>query len=66
MERSDMCFMGTSVVSGTAVAKVVAIGSNTVFGEMAREVSFLLFSCNNPSACQEKASKCLCKGNQAY
>ncbi|ORX99356.1 magnesium-translocating P-type ATPase [Basidiobolus meristosporus CBS 931.73] len=35
----DMCFMGTSVVSGTATGVVKAIGPNTLFGAMAKQLS---------------------------
>ncbi len=39
LERPDLCFMGTSVVSGTATAIVEHTGLNTVFGEMAKEMA---------------------------
>ena len=35
-ELPTICFMGTSVVSGTATAVVVATGSRTAFGRMAK------------------------------
>ena len=35
-ELPTICFMGTSVVSGTATAVVVATGSGTAFGRMAK------------------------------
>jgi Mg2+-importing ATPase len=35
-ELPTVCFMGTSVVSGTATAVVAATGSNTSFGRMAK------------------------------
>ena len=35
-ELPSICFMGTNVVSGTATAVVVATGSNTSFGSMAK------------------------------
>jgi Mg2+-importing ATPase len=35
-DLSTICFMGTSVVSGTATAAVVATGGRTTFGAMAR------------------------------
>jgi Mg2+-importing ATPase len=35
LEISNLCFMGTNVVSGTATAAVVATGSNTYFGSVA-------------------------------
>ena len=35
----NMVFVGTSVVSGTAIAKVVATGSHTAFGEIAARLS---------------------------
>ena len=37
-ELPTICFMGTSVVSGTATAVVVATGSNTTFGRMAKRL----------------------------
>ena len=35
LELSNLCFMGTNVVSGTATAAVVATGVNTYFGSVA-------------------------------
>jgi Mg2+-importing ATPase len=35
-ELPTICFMGTSVVSGTATAVTIATGSNTTFGRMAK------------------------------
>lgn len=37
-ERTCLCFLGTSVESGAATAIVVATGSNTAFGDVARRV----------------------------
>jgi Mg2+-importing ATPase len=37
-ELATICFMGTSVVSGTATAVVVATGSRTYFGSMAKSI----------------------------
>jgi len=39
LSRPDMCYMGTSVVSGTATVLVDKIGSETFFGSMAKELS---------------------------
>jgi len=39
MDNPGICLMGTSVVSGTATAIVEKIGSSTLFGEMAKELS---------------------------
>lgn len=39
--NSTTVFMGTSVVSGWAKAVVTDIGSNTVFGKIAKEVTFV-------------------------
>ena len=39
LELGNICFMGTNVVSGAATAVVVATGSNTYFGSMARELT---------------------------
>ncbi|KAG0217046.1 hypothetical protein BGX33_011571 [Mortierella sp. NVP41] len=39
LNRPDVCFMGTSVVSGTATVLVEKIGSETFFGSMAKELS---------------------------
>lgn len=36
---SDFCFMGSSVVSGSAKAMVVQTGSGTVFGDLAKQLS---------------------------
>ena len=38
-ELPTICFMGTSVVSGTGTAVVVNTGSNTTFGQMAKGVA---------------------------
>ena len=38
LERETACFMGTNVVSGTAVAVVAATGDATNFGAMATEI----------------------------
>ena len=38
LEQETVCFMGTNVVSGTAVAVVVATGNATYFGAMARDI----------------------------
>ena len=38
LERETACFMGTNVVSGTAVAVVAATGDATSFGAMAKEI----------------------------
>lgn len=38
LEREAACFMGTNVVSGTAVGVVVATGDATYFGAMARDI----------------------------
>ncbi|KAG0275363.1 hypothetical protein BGZ95_008866 [Linnemannia exigua] len=39
LSAPDVCFMGTSVVSGTATVLVEKIGSETFFGSMAKELS---------------------------
>jgi Mg2+-importing ATPase len=39
LNAPDVCFMGTSVVSGTATVLVEKIGSETFFGSMAKELS---------------------------
>ena len=38
LEMRNLCFMGTNVVSGSAMAVVVATGSNTYFGSMAKSI----------------------------
>ncbi|MDR2077497.1 MAG: magnesium-translocating P-type ATPase [Rickettsiales bacterium] len=38
IELEDLCFMGTNVVSGTAVAIVLSIGMDTYFGSMTKLV----------------------------
>lgn len=38
LDLPNMCFMGTNVVSGTATALVVATGSDTYFGSLAKSV----------------------------
>ena len=39
LERSNSCFLGTSVESGTAKAVVVTTGPNTYFGHIARSLA---------------------------
>jgi Mg2+-importing ATPase len=39
IERTNFCFLGTSVESGSATAIIVATGSNTYFGKVARSLS---------------------------
>ena len=38
LEQETLCFMGTNVVSGTAVAVVAATGDATYFGAMAKDI----------------------------
>ncbi|HXY61064.1 MAG TPA: magnesium-translocating P-type ATPase, partial [Chthoniobacterales bacterium] len=38
IERNNLCFLGTSVESGTAMAVIVATGSQTYFGKVARSL----------------------------
>ena len=38
LEMRNLCFMGTNVVSGSAMAVVVATGNNTYFGSMAKNI----------------------------
>ena len=38
LERETACFMGTNVVSGTAIAVVAATGDATQFGAMAKDI----------------------------
>jgi Mg2+-importing ATPase len=38
LDRSDICFFGTSVVSGTGTAVVLFIGRSTVFGQIAKQL----------------------------
>jgi P-type Mg2+ transporter len=39
IERTNTCFLGTSVESGSATAVIVATGSHTYFGKMARSLA---------------------------
>lgn len=39
LDLPNICFMGTNVVSGTATAVVVATGSRTYFGSLARSIA---------------------------
>ncbi|MGF6743603.1 magnesium-translocating P-type ATPase [Paraburkholderia atlantica] len=39
LELANVCFMGTNVVSGTAMAVVVATGADTYFGALAKNVT---------------------------
>lgn len=38
-EYNNIAFMGTNVISGTAMGIVVGVGDNTIFGEMAKSVT---------------------------
>lgn len=38
IELSNLCFMGTNVVSGSAMAIVIATGSNTYFGSISKSI----------------------------
>jgi len=39
LDHSNLVFMGTNVVSGSAIAIVIAIGNQTMFGAIAKEVT---------------------------
>ncbi len=39
LERSNMCFLGTSVESGSATAVIIATGPQTYFGKIARSLA---------------------------
>src|SRR5262249_24663650 len=39
IERNNLCFLGTSVESGTATAVVIATGTQTYFGKVARSLA---------------------------
>ena len=52
----NMAFMGTNVVGGSAVAVVVAVGDDTVFGGMAESLSK-----KKPSTTYDKGSKAITK-----
>ncbi|WP_409348138.1 magnesium-translocating P-type ATPase [Paenibacillus gyeongsangnamensis] len=39
MELGNMCYMGTNVISGSAMAVVVATGASTYFGSMAKTLT---------------------------
>ncbi|MGB7801907.1 MAG: magnesium-translocating P-type ATPase [Buttiauxella sp.] len=39
LESDTLCFMGTNVVSGTALAMIIATGGNTWFGQLAGRVT---------------------------
>ena len=38
LDHANLCFMGTTVISGTATAVVIGTGSRTVFGSLAKTV----------------------------
>ena len=38
LECQNLCFMGTNVVSGTALAMVIGTGGDTYFGQLAQRV----------------------------
>lgn len=54
LECDTLCFMGTNVVSGTALAMVVATGGNTWFGQLAGRVTQQE---NEPNAFQKGISR---------
>ena len=39
-DKNDLCFMGTSVISGSGLGVVIATGKHTFFGVMSEQVSF--------------------------
>lgn len=39
IESHNLAFMGTNVISGAAVAIVINVGNNTVFGSMAKQIT---------------------------
>jgi Mg2+-importing ATPase len=39
IERTNLCFLGTSVESGSATAVIVATGTHTYFGKVARSIA---------------------------
>ena len=39
LDCQNLCFMGTNVVSGTALAMVIGTGGNTYFGQLAQRVT---------------------------
>ncbi len=54
LECATLCFMGTNVVSGTALAMVIATGGNTWFGQLAGRVTQQE---NEPNAFQQGISR---------
>lgn len=54
LERDNLCFMGTNVVSGTALAMVVGTGQDTYFGNLAGRV---LRADREPNAFQQGVNK---------
>lgn len=39
-DQSDLCFMGTSVISGSAIGVILATGQKTFFGVMSEKIAF--------------------------
>ena len=54
LEQDTLCFMGTNVVSGTAMAMVIATGGQTWFGQLAERV---IQQDEQPNAFQSGISK---------
>ncbi|VXD07234.1 MULTISPECIES: magnesium-translocating P-type ATPase [unclassified Serratia (in: enterobacteria)] len=54
LECQNLCFMGTNVVSGTALAMVIGTGRNTYFGQLAQRV---IGQDEQPNAFQSGISK---------
>ncbi|MBB4864165.1 Mg2+-importing ATPase [Pseudomonas nitritireducens] len=54
LERENLCFMGTSVVSGSARALVVGTGQSTYFGNLAERV---ISTDREPTAFQQGVNK---------
>ncbi|MHA7845123.1 magnesium-translocating P-type ATPase [Serratia sp. D1N4] len=54
LECQNLCFMGTNVVSGTALAMVIGTGGNTYFGQLAQRV---IGQDEQPNAFQSGISK---------
>lgn len=54
LQQPNLCFMGTNVVSGTAIAMVIATGQHTYFGSLAERV---IRQDDTPNAFQTGISK---------
>lgn len=58
LDCQNLCFMGTNVVSGTALAMVIGTGGNTYFGQLAQRVTSQMSSRTPSRAVSARSAGC--------